>query len=64
MVLLIRTDLEKIEIFIPDERVQSLLFDFFNKKNMLYTKEKEKLKFLKQQQKSMQQLLLTGIVRV
>lgn len=58
------SDLEKIEIFIPDERVQSLLFDFFNKKNMLYTKEKEKLKFLKQQQKSMQQLLLTGIVRV
>ncbi len=58
------SDLERIEIFIPDERVQSLLFDFFNKKNMLYTKEKEKLKFLKQQQKSMQQLLLTGIVRV
>ncbi len=58
------SDLEKIEIFIPDERAQSLLFDFFNKKDLLYTKEKEKLKLLKQQQKAMQQLLLTGIVRV
>lgn len=58
------SDLEKIEIFIPDEIVQKLLVDFFNKKELLCITEKEKLKLLIQQKKAMQQLLLTGIVRV
>ena len=58
------SDLEKIEIFIPSEDEQSGLVNFFGKYELLCTTEKNKLKFLRRQQKAVRQLLLTGIVRV
>lgn len=58
------SDLEKIKIFIPTEDEQNKLVNFFDQFEQLYTMEKNKFKFLKQQRKAMQQLLLTGIIRV
>jgi len=57
------SDLENVVISIPDEKTQEKLVKFFNLLDEKIISHKKKLAGLKQQQKAVQQLLLTGIVR-
>ena len=57
-------NLENIVISIPDDKTQDKLVAFFDYLDEMIEVHKKKLLSMKQQQKSLQQLLLTGIVRV
>ena len=57
-------DLCKIKINMPDKKAQKNILDCFNNIDENIRFQNKKLELLKQQQKSMQQLLLTGIVRL
>lgn len=60
---IVLSTLSKMNIYIPNENIDKITKSL-KAENLVYDLQNQKLQKLKQQQKAMQQLLLTGIVRV